>query len=281
MRPAGRTRKMPGNSHRRASSRRRRTTGSDRCGSRSNPRPGPWARCAYRTRCSSCGLLRSARARCRGSSHRGRRRTPAVRFREVLVSASSSASPRRRACRAGRSACRASEPAPWQVVHSVIVPAWPCSSFAATLSLCGSTGLGQIACVLLWQPSHATPPWPLLKRNSVFAFSANRLLRGQTRRGGCVRRVERDERTEAVGRHQRRVAASGSSMASPVWQDWQRGRSIQGRRALPSFVPSMLPPAASGDMPPTARHPAVAVLAGDGSVMAPRRHCVVLPGWQR
>ena len=134
---------------------------SGRCGSRSNRRWFLSRPCAI----PSCAAPQSATGRCRGSPRRGRPRKPG--------------GPALRRCRGRR--CRHREsattcmpcgpfrasarvPAPWQAVHSVIVPAWPCTCCAATLSLWATVGFGQIACVLLWQPSQATPPWPLLKR---------------------------------------------------------------------------------------------------------------------
>ena len=40
-----------------------------------------------------------------------------------------------------------SEPAAWQVVHSISVPLWPCSCEAAMLSLAAGFGFGHSACV--------------------------------------------------------------------------------------------------------------------------------------
>src|SRR5512142_1275456 len=164
----------------------------------------------------------------------------------------------------------------WQAEHSPTVPAWPWSAVAATLSLALAD---QMACVLPWQASQASPPCPLLLRKSFPASSANRVL--VARMGEAEASPER----KAVLKR-RPSAASGGAPATEVlatasfaWQLWQRGRSSQGRRALPSFIPSMLPPATSGDAPPTAAMFPWQFWQSTTAVMAPRRHWVVAPGW--
>jgi hypothetical protein len=60
-------------------------------------------------------------------------------------------------------------PGAWQTVHSMMVPAYPCSCTAATLSFALAAALGQMAWGLPWHASHASPPCPLLLRNRVLS----------------------------------------------------------------------------------------------------------------
>ncbi len=54
--------------------------------------------------------------------------------------------------------------------QSLNVPAKPCS--AMTWMLSSGCVLGRMACVLLWQASQYSPPWPVDWRNSLPGFSA-------------------------------------------------------------------------------------------------------------
>src|SRR3990172_12728881 len=79
----------------------------------------------------------------------------------------------------------------------------------------------------------------------------------------------------------RPAAASGGAfvtevlvIASLAWQLSHLGRSSQGLRDLPSFVPSMLPPVRSGTCPPTAAMLPWQFWQSSLAVIAPRRHWV-------
>ena len=128
---------------------------------------------------------------------------------------------------------------------------WPWICVAATLSFEVASATGHSACVLPWQSWQASPACPVESRYCLPGFSANRdeeALIGEAARSptrhACLRRIPSAAST--------RSPPDRRDTASPVWHDWQRGTSVQGRREAPSAAPSRLPPVRSAVTPPTA-----------------------------